>query len=319
LSYNYPVEHLIAIVGPTGSGKSDLAVRLAQTFGGEIVSADSRQLIRYLDIGTAKPLSDERGGVPHHLFDIINPDTDCNLADYQQLAYQTINVIQSYGRLPFLVGGSGQYAWAVLEGWQIPRVPPDRALRRVLEDRARTEGGESLYRQLQQLDIAAAELIDPRNIRRVIRALELRLGGGKELALSPSKRPPPYRILVIGLTAERSALYRRIDLRVDKMIENGLVDEVRSVLNRGFAPDAPGLQSVGYKDVVSHLKGELDLAEMADRIKAETHRLVRHQYAWFRPNDRRIRWLDVATDYITEAKELVTTFLNEKSVQHGFY
>ena len=313
------MDHLIAIVGPTGSGKSDLAVALAQAFGGEIISADSRQLMRYLDIGTAKPSLDERGGVPHHLFDITTPDQDFNLADYQRLAYETVDDIRVRGRLPFLVGGSGLYVRAVLEGWQIPKVQPDRALRTILEERAHIEGGEALYRQLKELDAAAAGHIDPRNIRRVIRALEINLGEGQEPARSPAKIPPPYRILVIGLTTERQALYRRIDLRVDKMIEKGLVDEVRSVLAMGFTGDAPGLNSVGYKEAISHLKGELGATEMADRIKAETHRLVRHQYNWFRLSDRRIHWLDIETDYVTQAKALVTAFLKEEIEQHGFY
>jgi tRNA dimethylallyltransferase len=257
--------------------------------------------------------------VPHHLFDIIDPDRDYNLADYQRLAYETIDEIQTRGRLPFLVGGSGLYVWALLEGWQIPRVPPDKALRQVLEERARAEGGGSLYCQLQQLDIAAAERIDSRNVRRVIRALEIRLGSGKLLTQLPSKKPPPYRMLILGLTAERPWLYQRIDSRVEKMIEKGLVDEVRAVLAMGFSGDAPGLQSVGYKEVLSHLKGELDMAEMTERIKAETHRLVRRQYNWFRMTDRRIHWLDVEVDYMTRATDLVTAFFEEKGVGHGFY
>ncbi len=313
------MEDLIAIVGPTGSGKSRLAVALAQTFGGEIVSADSRQFIRYLNIGTAKPSIEERAGVPHHLLDITDPDRDFNLGDYKRLACQTIVDIQSRGRLPILVGGSGLYVWSVLEGWQVPGVQPDTAFRAILEERARIEGGEALYRQLQELDTAAAGRIDPRNVRRVIRALEVRLSQGPVLAGLPSKILPLYRMFVIGLTAERQTLYRRIDLRVDKMIEKGLVEEVRSVLARGFPPDAPGLNSVGYKEAISHLKGELDVTEMADRIKAESHRLVRHQYNWFRLNDRRVHWLDIETEYVTQAKELVAEFLKEKSKQYGFY
>ena len=313
------MEHLIAIVGPTGSGKSDLAIALARTFGGEVVSADSRQFIRFLDIGTAKPTIEDRAGVPHHLLDITEPERDLNLADYQRLAYQTIDDIQSRSRLPFLAGGSGQYVWAVLEGWHIPGVQPDTVLRATLEERARKEGGEALYRQLRELDTAAADRIDPRNVRRVIRALEIRLSRGPQTARQPSKEPPPYRILVIGLTADRPILYRRIDLRVDKMIEKGLVEEVRSVLARGFPMDAPGLNSVGYKEAISHLKGELEVTEMADRIKAESHRLVRHQYNWFRLSDRRIHWLDIETEYVAQATELVGAFLKEKSEQNGFY
>ncbi len=310
------MNQLIAIVGPTGSGKSDLGVRLARAFDGEIVSADSRQLFRYLDIGTAKPTREDWARVPHHLIDITDPGRDFNLADYQSLAYRAIADIQSRERLPFLVGGSGLYVWALLEGWQIPRVPPDPALRKTLEEQARVEGGEALYRQLEKLDPAAAGRIDPRNTRRIIRALEICDG---TQVCAPGKVMPPYRMLVIGLTADRQTLYRRIDSRVDKMIEKGLVEEVRSVLAMGFPTDAPGLNSVGYKEAVSYLKGELDVNEMAERIKAETHRLVRHQYNWFRLGDSRMHWLDIEADPIGKATDLVATFLKEKNTEHGFY
>jgi tRNA dimethylallyltransferase len=313
------VNQLIAIVGPTGSGKSDLGVKIARSFCGEIVSADSRQLFRHLDIGTAKPSVEERAGVPHHLLDITDPGRDFNLADYQALAYGTIDDIQTRQRLPILVGGSGLYVWSVLEGWQIPRVAPNMALRKTLEERARTEGGETLYQELKEMDPHAANRIDPRNLRRVIRALEVYGGRNGHATTSPAKVTPPYRMLVIGLTAERQSLYRRIDSRVVKMIEKGLVEEVRSVLAMGFPADAPGLNSVGYKEAVSYLKGELNLNEMAERIKAETHRLVRHQYNWFRLSDTRIHWLDTGADPINKAIELVATFLNEKKEDHGFY
>ncbi|TFG46133.1 MAG: tRNA (adenosine(37)-N6)-dimethylallyltransferase MiaA [Dehalococcoidia bacterium] len=228
---------LIAIVGPTGSGKSDLAVKLAQVFPGEVISADSQQLYKFLDIGTAKNNLIERVGVPHHLIDIISPDQDYNLADYQQMVYQLIIQVQSQNKTPYLVGGTGLYVWSVLEGWQVPRVPPNWELRRTLEELAKTEGAAVLHRQLETLDAAAAERIDSRNIRRVIRALEIKLSNLDKSGASQSKQPPPYHMLVIGLTTDRQALYERIDLRVDKMLEKGLVDEVSSILNRGYAPD----------------------------------------------------------------------------------
>ncbi len=302
------MNNLIAIVGPTGSGKSDLALKLARIFNGEIVNADSRQLLRYLDIGTAKPSLNERASTPHHLFDISPPGQDYNLADFQRLAYRTIDEIQSRGRLPLLVGGSGLYVWTILEGWQIPLVAPNIELRQSLEARANMEGSETLYRELVELDSEAASQIDPRNARRVIRALEIRSGTISDNMNPRVKRMPPYRVLVIGLTASREVLYRYIDARVDKMLEKGLVEEVRSVLDMGFLSDAPGLKSVGYKETVSYLKGELDLREMADRIKAETHRLVRHQYNWFRLNDPRIHWFDVEADYFGGATQLVNGF-----------
>ena len=313
------MNNLIAIVGPTGSGKSDLALKLARVFDGEIVNADSRQLLRYLDIGTAKPSIKEKASIPHHLLDISSPGHDYNLADFQRLAYQTIDEIQSRGKLPFLVGGSGLYVWTTLEGWQIPQVSPNMGLRQSLEARAKVEGTQTLYDELVELDPEAASQIDLRNTRRVIRALEIRLGTISGNINPRVKQMPPYRMLVIGLTALRDNLYRRIDARVDKMLEKGLVEEVRSVLDMGFSSDAPGLKSVGYKETINYLKGELDCAEMADRIKAETHRLVRHQYNWFRLNDQRIHWFDVETDYLGGTTQLVTGFLKEKKSEYGFY
>ena len=306
-------------MGPTGSGKSDLAINLAQVFNGEIVNADSRQLFRYLDIGTAKQSHSQRAGVPHHLIDITDPDRDYNLADYQASANLTINEIQSRGRLPFLVGGSGLYVWTVLEGWQIPRVAPNVELRRSLETRARIEGSEALYRELIELEPSVAGRIDPRNIRRVIRALEIELNTTVDNVNPPVKRIPPYRTLIIGLTASRDVLYQHVDARVDKMLEDGLVEEVTSILGKGFPTTAPGLSSVGYKEALSYLHGELDLKEMSDRIKAETHRLIRHQYNWFKLNDPRIHWLNVETDYLGAATRLVTNLLKEKKSEYGFY
>jgi tRNA dimethylallyltransferase len=313
------LNNLIAIIGPTGSGKSDLALKLSRVFDGEIVNADSRQLLRYLDIGTAKPSIKERANIPHHLLDISSPGHDYNLADFQRLAYQTIDEIQSRGKLPFLVGGSGLYVWTTLEGWQIPQVSPNMGLRQSLEARAKTEGTQTLYDELVELDPEAASQIDLRNTRRVIRALEIRLGTISGNINPRVKQMPPYRMLVIGLTVLRDNLYHRIDARVDKMLEMGLVEEVRSVLDMGFSSDAPGLKSVGYKETINYLKGELDRAEMADRIKAETHRLVRHQYNWFRLNDQRIHWFDVETDYLGGTTQLVTGFLKEKKSEYGFY
>lgn len=310
---------LIAIVGPTGSGKSDLAVRLAKSYDGEVINADSRQLYRFLDIGVAKPNISDRGGIPHHLFDIINPDRDFNLADYQKLAQGIIRSVQSQKKLPFLVGGSGLYVWSVIEGWQIPQVPPNWELRQEMEKMAESAGPEILYQRLVSVDPVAAEQIGLHNVRRVIRALEIRLSGRANCGESKRKQPPPYHILVIGLTTERKTLYERVDLRIDKMIEIGLIDEVCSILAKGYAHDTPALKSVGYKEVISHLMGEMDLIETIERIKAETHRLVRHQNNWFRLDDTRIHWLDIQLDYITECTKLIEEFLREENREYGFY
>jgi tRNA dimethylallyltransferase len=299
------MNHLLAVVGPTGVGKSKLALHLAQAFGGEIVSADSRQLYRYMDIGTAKPTREELSLVPHHLIDIVNPDEDFSLAQYQQLAYEAISDIQKRGRLAILAGGSGLYVWAVVEGWQIPNVAPDLRLRRRLERLDR----EKLHQELAQLDPAAAQRIDPRNVRRVIRALEVQRGAKVPFSQLKLKAKPLSNTLIVGLTADRAELYRRIDLRVDEMIERGLVDEVRGLLKRGYDLSLPSMSGIGYKQIGVHLKGELTLDAAIQQIKFESHRLVRHQYSWFRLKDDRIRWFDIDKGADTQIKTLVTKFI----------
>lgn len=300
---------MVAIVGPTGMGKSHLALQLARDFNAEIVSADSRQVYRYLDIGTAKVSQEELSLVPHHLVNIINPDEDFSLAQYQQLAYEVIEGIYQRGRLPLLVGGSGLYVWAVLEGWKIPRVPPDVEFRRRLERYAVEVGSERLYRELVRVDPVTARGIDPRNVRRVIRALEVSHKEQVPLSELRGKQAPPYDSLIIGLTAAREELYRRTDARVDEMIERGLVEEVKRLVDMGYGLDIAAMSGIGYKQVGMYLREGLTLPEVIERIKVETHRLIRHQYSWFRLKDERIRWLDIRSDAEAEAGRLVGEFI----------
>lgn len=301
-------KRLLAIVGPTAIGKSVLAIKLALEFNGEIINADSRQVYRYMDIGTAKPTREEQSLVLHHLVDIINPDEDFSLAEYQKSAYETITDIQQRGRLPLLVGGSGLYVWAVLEGWTIPAVAPDPEFRGEL--RLRAERGEtaSLYDELRRADPAAAEKIDPRNVRRVIRALEV-CRTGILFSESQKKNPPPFDTIIFGLTADRARLYRRIDARVDRMIEQGLVEEVKKLLGMEYSLDLPSMSGIGYKQIGQYLKGELSLPSAIERIKFETHRVARHQYAWFRLGDKKIRWFDIQGDVGAEIRGEVARFI----------
>ncbi len=296
------MNRLVAVVGPTGVGKSRLALRLAKALDGEIVSADSRQVYRYMDIGTAKPTPQEQASVPHHLINILEPDEDFSLAQYQQLAYKAIKDINERHRLALLVGGSGLYAWSVLEGWKIPAVAPDPELRRHLEDKAARGEEEELYQELARLDPAAAQKIDPRNVRRTIRALEVHRNAQAPISQIQGKKAPPFQAVIIGLTAERPELYRRIDLRVDDMIKRGLVDEVKQLLDRGYDAGLPAMSGIGYKQITTFLSGELTLADAVQQTKFETHRLARHQYSWFRLKDVRIGWFDIQKD--TEAKIL---------------
>ena len=303
------MKRLIAIVGPTGIGKSQLALHLAQNFAGEIVSADSRQIYRYMDIGTAKPSSEELSLVPHHLINIINPDEDFSLAQYQELAYRAIGDIQKRNKLPFLVGGSGLYVWAVVEGWKIPQVPPDRQLRYNLEKVAETIGADKLYQELVKTDPDAAQRIDPRNIRRVIRALEVQQKTKTPFSQLQRKKAPPFHTFIIGLTAERAELYRKIDQRVDEMIKKGWVAEVEKLAKMGYDFTLPAMSSIGYRQIGQFLRGELTLEAAMQQIKSETHRFVRHQYAWFQPKDKRIHWFDVQKQTNAEIAEALTESL----------
>ena len=283
----------VVIVGPTAVGKSKLAFSIARSLDGEIVNADSRQVYRYMDIGTAKPSLDEREIVPHHLIDIIAPDEAFSIALYQELAYKAIEDIQRRGKLALLVGGSGLYIRAVVEGWQIPHVAPDPEFRRRLSEKAAREGSRALYEELRKVDPAAAEKIDPRNVRRVIRALEVYQATGLPFSQFQQRHSPPFQTLLIGLTTDREDLYRRIDWRVDSMMNQGLVEEVQSLVERGYSLDLPSMSSLSYKQIGLYLRGKEDLATVTQQIKFETHRFARHQYAWFHLDDQRIHWFDV--------------------------
>ena len=300
---------LVAIVGPTAVGKTQLALRLAQDFNGEIVNADSRQVYRYMDIGTAKPKLSELALVPHHLIDIVNPDEDFGLAQYQALANRAITDIQHRGKLPFMVGGTGQYVRAVLEGWVIPSVAPDHEFRLGLQERVERGEAAELYQELVRVDPVAAQNIDSRNIRRVIRALEVSHHTGATFSGLQQKKAPPFDSLIIGLTAGRTELYRRIDSRVDIMIEMGLVEETKTLVSMGYGFGLPSMSGIGYKQIGQYLRDELTLEAAKEQIKFETHRVARHQYNWFRLSDKRIRWFDVEGDIEAQVREQVSRFI----------
>ncbi|MFN2141558.1 MAG: tRNA (adenosine(37)-N6)-dimethylallyltransferase MiaA [Candidatus Promineifilaceae bacterium] len=278
--------HLLVLIGPTAVGKTSLSLDLARRFNGEIISADSRLFYKGLDIGTAKPTLQERSAVPHHLIDICRPDETLTLGEYQRLAYQAVDTVIANGRLPILVGGTGQYVMAIVEGWGIPEIAPHSKLRRQLE----RLGSQELARWLAYLDPLAAGRIDPRNIRRVVRALEVILISGVPITDLQEKTPPPYKIKIIGLKRSRDDLYDRIDRRVDQMIAAGLVDEVARLNKRGYGAHLPAMSGLGYRQILAYLRGEMSLPEAVDRIKFETHRFARQQATWFREDDPRITW-----------------------------
>jgi tRNA dimethylallyltransferase len=304
-----PLRPLLALVGPTAVGKTALAVRLAEAVGGEIVSADSRQVYRGMDVGTAKATPQEQARVPHHLLDIVNPDEVLSLAQFQDMAYAAIDGILDRGRIPFLVGGTGQYVMAVVEGWQVPRVPPDEHLRRELYLQAEQEGVDALHARLHALDPVAAGRIDPRNVRRVVRALEVCLTTGRPISGQQQKSPPPYSILLIGLSLPRVELYQRIDRRIEHMVTAGLEDEVRRLVAHGFGFDLPAMSGVGYGQFAPLLSGQGTLEDAVCEIKRATRRFVRHQSNWFRHDDPRVHWFNAAPDPYVTILDLVRRFL----------
>jgi tRNA dimethylallyltransferase len=305
----------VAVTGPTASGKSALSLRLAEEFGGEIVTADSRQVYKLMDIGTEKPSPEERALVPHHMIDLVYPDGPYTLALYQHGAYATINEVLARGKLPILAGGTPLYVNAVLEGWTIPEVEPALELRAALEAEAAADGPGPLHRRLAELDPAAAEGILPTNTRRIVRALEVIARTGRPISEQQGKVPPPYRIFTIVLHCERPDLYRRIDLRVDRQIERGLVDEVAALQARGYGFDLPSMSGIGYRQIGEYLTGKATLGEAVQRIKWDTHNFSRHQGNWFR-RARTAALIDVTQgDPFPEAQRLVAQFL--ESAQGG--
>lgn len=300
---------LLVLVGPTAVGKTAMAIQLAERLRGEIVSADSRYLYRYMDIGTAKPGATERERVPHHLIDVTTPDVSWSLAQYQAAAFAAIGEIQARGRLPILAGGTGQYIRAVVEGWQPPPSANTDGLRLELEERFQARGLDGLVAQLRELDPESARTIDLYNPRRVIRALEVVLSTGRSFVGQRRKLPPRLAIHTVGLSLPRALLYARIDQRVDSMLASGLVDEVRGLVARGYGWQLPAMSAIGYRQIGQHLRGECSLVEAADLIRRDTRVFVRRQANWFKPDDPGIHWYDVSLTFADELASAIRLVL----------
>jgi tRNA dimethylallyltransferase len=296
---------LIVIVGPTAVGKTAVSIELAKRLGGEIVSADSRLLYRGMDIGTAKPTSEEMTGIPHHLIDVADPDDTWSLAIFQREAYRAIDSIIKRGKVPILVGGTGQYFRAIVEGWQIPRLEPDHELRDVLNRWSEEIGAEALYERLRFLDPAAAEKIDYRNLRRTVRALEVIFKTGERFSDLRRRQACRYRPIILGLTRPREELYRRVDQRIDMMLAEGLVDEVQGLLDKGYAPELPTMSAIGYGEIIQFLQGRILINEAVELIKRNTRTFVRRQANWFKPDDPRITWFDVTDRVVLEMENYI--------------
>jgi tRNA dimethylallyltransferase len=302
---------LIVIVGPTAVGKTSISIDLAKRFEGEIVSADSRLLYRGMDIGTAKPTPEERAGIPHTLVDVADPDESWSLALYQHEAYRVIDDIHSRGKLPFLVGGTGQYIRSIIEGWQIPPQKPDYHLRDALNHWAEEIGAEALHDRLKTIDTDAAANMDYRNVRRVVRALEVIFRTGERFSDLRRKQQCRYRPIILGIKRPREALYERVDKRIEMMLDAGFVDEVKSLLDQGYAPDLPTLSAIGYGEIIQYLQGDISYDEAVLLIKRNTRTFVRRQANWFKPDDPRITWFKAGEDLAKEMETEIRRRLDE--------
>jgi tRNA dimethylallyltransferase len=288
---------LVVILGPTGVGKSEIAVDVALAAGGEVVNADSQLVYRGMNIGTAKPSEATRQGVPHHLIDIVDPDEDFNAARYRELALEAIEGIRTRGKNPIVCGGSGLYLRALLHGIFVGPAK-DASIRGRLEEESQVSGLNVLHERLQRLDPAAAAKIHPNDGHRIVRALEVFEVTGKPISDWQTEhgfKESAFYVLKIGLNRQRSALYHLIDRRTEEMIAAGLLEEVEGLAASGYALDLPALQSIGYRQIGLHLRGELTLDEAVALIKRDSHHLAKRQLTWFRA-DKEIRWFDAEKD-----------------------
>ncbi len=304
-------ESLVAIVGPTATGKTGLAVALAAEFAAEIISADSRQVYRGLDIGTAKPTVQERARAPHHVVNVVSADsTSFSVAVWRDHAERALENVAARGKRPWLVGGTGLYVQSLVDGLTFPDVPPQPELRAELERTMQEEGVDGLYAQLRDLDPAAAARIDRRNPRRLIRALEVCIVSGKPFSSQRTRCPPAYPVLQIGLRTDRDTLYRRIDERVDKMVADGFVEEVARLLAQGVSTDLPSMQSAGYGQLADYVHGKCSLAEALEQTRFATHQLAKRQETWFR-KQKGIQWIEIGADAIESARKRIREFYRE--------
>jgi tRNA dimethylallyltransferase len=296
---------LILIVGPTAVGKTEIAIQLAERLNGEIVSADSRLFYRGMDIGTAKPSNEQRARVSHHLIDIADPDEILSLAVFQQKSREAIEVIHTRNKMPLLVGGTGQYVRAVSQGWTPPEVEPDEALRNELEQQKEQNGVYWLHDKLNDLDPDAAIKIDPRNYRRTIRALEVIMTTGMKFSEQRGQNISPFHLVTIGLNRPREMLYQRIDQRIDMMFANGFLNEVKSLLDKGYSPTLPTMSAIGYRECVSVINGQLQEEQAKAQIRRATRVYVRRQANWFKESDPNIHWFIMGDGVVDEIEKII--------------
>jgi tRNA dimethylallyltransferase len=288
---------LLVLVGPTAVGKTALSLRIAQTFDCEIISGDSMQVYRRMDIGTAKLPPAEREGVPHHLIDIVEPQEPFSVSMFQQLCTDQIDDIHSRGKLPFIVGGTGLYVESVCYGYDFQGDTGDEVFRERMSDYAEKQGADALHARLAAVDPATAERLHPNDVRRVIRALEVYETTGLTLSQSQAQtrgddKTSPYRLCLLGLTMDRAELYRRINQRVDTMMAEGLVAEVETLLKSGVPRSAVAMQGLGYKEIAAYVCGEADLPSAVELLKRDTRHYAKRQLSWFR-RMKDLTWIDM--------------------------
>jgi tRNA dimethylallyltransferase len=300
---------LVVILGPTAVGKTEVALELAESFRGEIVSADSRLFYRGMDIGTAKPTPQQRMRVRHYLIDVADPDETWSLAIFQAEANRVIREIYTRGRLPFLVGGTGLFVRSMIEGWKIPPAHPNPRLRIFLEEWADQIGADELHHKLAHLDPQAANSIDPSNVRRTVRALEVILTTGKRFSEQRSSGNTLFQSLLLGFTRPRAELYQRIDERILKMLEGGFIDEVRRLLEAGYSSELPTMSAIGYREIVAYLQGKIELEDAIILMKRRTREFVRRQANWFKESDPAIHWFRMDSTTIQDVRELMQRWL----------
>jgi len=301
---------VLVVVGPTASGKTALGVALAKKLDGEIISADSMQIYKYMNIGTAKVTLEEMRGVPHHLVDCVSPDEEFSVAKYKAAALEAIETILSKGKLPIIIGGTGLYINSLSLPWDFQKKDSDEKIRWRLTAEAEVLGKEALYERLKSVDPVTAEIVHPNNLNRIIRALEIYELTGKPKSHfdeETKKQEVPYDYIILGLDWDRKTLYDRINRRVDQMIEEGLIDETKMLVERGYDWNLTALKAIGYKELRPYLEGESSLAEAVAILKRDSRHYAKRQMTWFR-KDERIQWLKMSD--ARDLKTLVEECLN---------
>lgn len=303
---------MIILTGPTAVGKTDLSIQLAKAINGEIISADSMQVYRHMDIGSAKVTPEEMDGVPHHLIDVLEPEEEFNVVVFQKLAKEALTGIYEREHIPIIVGGTGFYIQALLYDIDFTENDGDTAIRRELEKLAQTQGAGCLHQMLQEIDPESAAAIHQNNVKRVIRAIEFYRQTGKKISLhneQEREKQSPYQFLYYVLDTDRKTLYERIDRRVDLMMEHGLVDEVKHLADMGCTRDMVSMQGLGYKEILDYLSGEIPLEEAVYILKRDTRHFAKRQITWFK-RERDVRWLELE-QFQNDRKKVLEHILDE--------